>query len=791
MTSSRLRVVEVANGVAGSVTGRLLAGLGDDVVTFETSAGSALRRQAPFGADGVGLAFSALAAGKSGGVVPDDDTAAEVLHPYLADADVLVLGLTTGAAARLGLAADTLRARYPELVIVWITAFGRDGDLADLDGDSLLAEAYGGMATMIGVAGRRPLTLGGEQIATCAGVVGLLGVSAALIRRDQGHGGDLVDVVMSDVAAYADWKSDVGFHLTGRAPSRPSGAGGEWKMLHARDGWVGAIFQQQHWAAMVELIDHPVLRDPELANEAVRLERAQEWWPIVDDWAADRSAEAIYDEAQRLGLPFGWAVKASDLVASEQLRERGFIAPADGYDGTTPAVGSPARTSSEEWHGGPAPILGSASTAPAPWLPRSAAGDGRVDSRPQASEPLEGVVVLDFGTITAGAAATRILADLGATVVKVESVERPDTFRTWKMPEDTRIAREPGVPRQGSVYFPSNNVGKKAIAVDLKTEEGRALVRDLAARSDVFVENFRVGVASRLGIDEPTLRQVNPDLVYLSLSSQGQHGPESKNRSFGSTLDLLSGLASSTGYDEDRPMWSSSDVNWPDQLVSLVGAAFVLYWLAKGRTGLHLDVSQREAVSWTLATEIADFLVNEHDSEITGNRRQGAAPHDTYPALGDGWIAVSCRTDAERAGLAGCLGLPDLAEHGEAWWREHQDEVDRFLTEWSRGIPRDEAARRLRQHGVPAVPVMTAVDRAAQGGLRERLVQLPVEGAPVKGYPLRFQEYRLPVRTHAPAIGEDTVSVLRDIAGLDPDAIERLRQEGVVYIDALSTVAAP
>ena len=397
------------------------------------------------------------------------------------------------------------------------------------------------------------------------------------------------------------------------------------------------------------------------------------------------------------------------------------------------------------------------------------------------------MVVLDFGTITAGAAVTRLLADHGATVLKIEWLNRPDTFRSWKMPQAGSAGAQPGAARQDSPYFPSNNVGKLGVAIDLKTAGGQRLVRRLAARAHVLVENYRVGVTARLGIDEATLRAANPGLLYLSLSSQGQQGPEARNSSFGSTLDLLSGLASLTGYDGDRPIWSSSEVNYPDQLVSLVGAAFVVYCLRNRITGVSLDVSQREVVSWTLAAELADSLASGHDPVPAGNRRPGRAPHDTFPAAGpDEWLALSCGSDAERAALASCLAAPELAGHDAAWWDAHRTEAGAVIAGWTSKRPRDEAVTLLRDAGVAAVPVLNAADRAATPRFRERLVTFPTGGAPVKGFPLLFRDYQPPVHLTAPAIGEHTCDVLIRLGGLAPDELSRLEEQGVIFCSPIA-----
>lgn len=769
---TRLRVVEIAGGVAGAVCGRLFAGLGHDVVRCEPEGGDPLRRRPPLNAAGTGLEFVALNASKSAVAAGSGDDGARTVRRLLGLADVAILDLTPDAAAELGLTPDAVRRRRPRLVTVWITGFGRDTAYRDIPGDSLLAESYGGLATMIGEPDRRPLSLGGEQAAHCAGVTGFLGAMLALRRRDAGHGGDLVEVAMCDVVAYMDWKSDIVQSMTGRPPMRSGADPGDWRLVRARDGWVGFIFQQKHWPQVVELVGAPGLKDPLLADESVRQARAAEWWPIVEQWAAERSAEEIYREAQRLGLPFGWTPRASDLVRSPQLRHRGFIAPEPDPGGAAPAVGTPVHTAGLPWRSGTAPAA--ARRVPVTWTSRTPDASPEPGAAGDAA-PLSGIVVLDFGTITAGAAVTRLLADYGATVLKIEWTDRPDTFRSWKMPDPGDGSAPPASP-----YFPSNNVGKLGVAVDLKTPEGRRVVHRLARRSHVLVENFRVGVTRRLGIDAATIHGINPDLLYLSLSSQGQDGPEAGNSSYGSTLDLLSGLASVTGYEAGRPLWSSSDVNYPDQLVSLFGAAFLAYCVQQGIKGVHLDVSQREVVSWTLAADIADYLVNGHDAVPRGNRRPGRTPHDTYPCAVPGtWIAVSCFTDRHRDALASCV--TSLRGHDEAWWWSHEDLVDTEVTAWTRRRTRREALAELRAAGVPAVPVLDAADRRAEPGFAARRVVLPTARGPVKGLPMIFHGYTAEPDLTAPALGAHTRAVLRDLGGMPDDEIDDLEERGVVH----------
>ncbi|MGD9961390.1 CoA transferase [Nocardioides sp.] len=772
----RLRVVEIAGGVAGAACGRLFAGLGHEVVRLEPAGGDPLSRQGPLNEAGMSLAFVALQADKQRHDLTGSQQDVEAL---LDGADVVVVDNSLGGVG-IDLDLEGLRRGRRELVVVWISGFGLGEAYGDLPCDSFLAESYGGLATMIGDPSARPLSLGGEQTAHCSGIAGFLGAMVSLGRVDQGHGGDVVDVSMSDVAAYMDWKSDVGYAQTGVAPRRSGPEPGDWRLVRARDGWVGCIFQQEHWENVVALVGAPELADPDLSDPFVRAARADDWWPVIERWASELAAKEIYDAAQQLGLPFGWVCRTSDLVADEQLRSRGFLADPTSFTGDTPAVHGPVRAADLTWQSGVVGDLRPLTRPPARDIGRTRRGSGSAVSSSGAT-PLADVVVLDFGTITAGAAVTRLLADYGATVIKVESPTRPDSFRRWKTPVASFDSSMPGPT---SPFFASNNAGKLSLALDLKTDEGKRVIHELARRCHVVVENYRVGVTGRLGIDASTLGSINPELVYLSLSSQGQTGPDSAHSSYGSTLDLLSGLTGVTGYGPEQPRWSSSDVNYPDQLVAFFGAALVAYCL-QFRKGAYLDVSQREVVSWTLAGDVADFMLNGEVSQPRGNDRPGRTPHDAYPCSDeDTWIAIACWSDDQRHSLARLIGARSLVDRDEAWWRANSAEVDAQISGWTSARARDDAVAALRVAGVPAVPVLDAADRATMARFLERGVSTFDARGPLKGTPLRLLGYEPARSSEAPELGQHTRTILREFGGMSEEAIDRLEAMDVVMSSA-------
>jgi len=749
-SSARLRVVEIAQGIAGPALGKMLADWGHDVVKCEPPDGDWSRHVAPLGKDGVGLGFVERNAGKRSIALDfQQPDGLATLKRLLESADVLITDLGQDRACTLGLTRRALRLDYPGLIAVSLTQRGADKPHGRED--SLLAEAAGGLATMIGEPSQRPLSLGGHQAGFAGASAGFLGLGVALVGKSKSGLGEFIDVVLTDLCAFMDWKSDVVYADTAVVQRRSSPSSGKWRMLRARDGWVGVIYQPDQWSALVDMVGQGLSR-AELADVDYRARHPDEWWPVVAQWVAQRGKLEVYQSAQQRGLPFGYVADMRDLLACPQLRARGFLpADAEGIRPGVGVVGPLIRGVAPPRHEGRAPRLDEHRSAIlAESVPAAAA---RRSTRSRSSSPLEGILVLDFGTITAGAAAARHLADYGATVIKIESADRPDRFRHWKMATLPAGARNPAL-------FESNNAGKLGLGLDLKNESDRAALHALAARAHVVVENFSIGVPQRLGIDAKTLLRINPALVYLSLSSHGQQGPMAGHRSYGSTLDLLSGLASMTGYDADHPIWSSADVNYPDQIVALFGAAAVAMCLGTGKRGIHLDISQREVTAWTLAEWIADCAWHGTVQVPAGNQRAGAMPHEYYRCAGDsGWIAVSCHSDAQRRALARLLGDADLPGFdGEAAWLACAERVHASVQHWLSDKNPSQALAALRAAGVPCEAVLDARTRAADPGFVARQVFL--DGAQrLKGYPFRLSRFTPAPPAKAPRLGEHTGTV--------------------------------
>jgi crotonobetainyl-CoA:carnitine CoA-transferase CaiB-like acyl-CoA transferase len=379
------------------------------------------------------------------------------------------------------------------------------------------------------------------------------------------------------------------------------------------------------------------------------------------------------------------------------------------------------------------------------------------------SRPLDGCRIVDFGIITAGAATSALLADLGAEVIKVESPTYRDPFRAWSATDMSLLGGAAAPP-----FFRSNNRGKRGISIDLKQPAGREALLRLIAKSDVVLDNFRRGVLDRLGLDAATLRSANPAIILLSISSQGGDGPDARQASFGSTLEAVGGLAWITGYPDGPPVVSGRELNFPDQVVALFAAGTVLAaWLAREPTqkvtdGTSIDVVQRELTSFLMGER---FLAPHADAGTArlGNASPDHAVQDCFRAADDRWVAVSVDTEQLET-LAACIGgAPTPAA----------------LANWVVEETAQERADRLIEIGIAACVVQRGQDLPGSVPWSHAITRAP-DGALIKAMPFELDSVPFEMPRDAPAVGQDTAAVLRDIAGYGDAEIAALVAAGAI-----------
>src|SRR5215831_127981 len=391
--------------------------------------------------------------------------------------------------------------------------------------------------------------------------------------------------------------------------------------------------------------------------------------------------------------------------------------------------------------------------------------------------PLDGIAVLDLTRVLAGPYCTRLLADLGARVIKIE---RPGTG------DDQRrgyLQLEPGRPDQ-STYFTRVNAGKESVAIDMSRPEGQAVIRDLSRLADVVVENFMPGVVARLSCDYATLRAVKPDLVYCSISGFGQTGPWRSRPAFAHIVNAISGLMHLEQGDEPAPR--SSNLQAADVLAATHAATAILGALIRrGRTGkgAHLDVSMLEAL---IAADSVTYAAVLNGGEEYGNPRPGMI----VASIGDRFLAMQFTGSRELWPRLLTL-IPELAgdarfdtgEKRRASWRELRPIVESWLGRF-RTI--EDAVKTLSEARIPCAPVLRPAEVIAESHLAARRffpdVPHPARGAVrVTASPYHVDGQSLGPRGPAAyRVGEHTRSVLGDLLGYPAERIAGLLQAGVI-----------
>ena len=314
---------------------------------------------------------------------------------------------------------------------------------------------------------------------------------------------------------------------------------------------------------------------------------------------------------------------------------------------------------------------------------------------PEIPAPLTGTRVLDFTHVLAGPFCTRLLADLGADVVRVESSKHPD--HPWP---STYIS-----PDKRHASYLNTNRSKRSIAIDLKNAAGRELASGLAAVADVVIENFSAGVMERLKLDYPTLQNANPGLIYVSMSGYGHDGPRREWTSMNMNLQGYSGLMMVTGSETDPPTAISN--SWNDYIGGLHACFGILQALDKRSTsgkGARIDLSQFECSASMIGPLLLSAAVNKTPPLRRGNRSAVCAPQGVYRcADSDDWCAISVETDAQWKALLRAMGAEQWGSDSRfgnvAGRMRHHDEIDRRIEAWTKQFPDTEVERRLKSAG--------------------------------------------------------------------------------------------
>ncbi len=801
---------------------RMLGELGADIVRVEHRAGDDLRTRPPFlaGPDGReeegvewALAHLFFNAGKRSLALDLDRPAAwGVVARLLPAVDVVIGPLNVRPAGRSFFAA----LRDPERGGPgFVETVFRRGDPEHVATD-LIAMAAGGHVTLNGTAEEPPHYPAGQlayrQASITAAQAALALVGAARAGRPGGH----VELSLQEAVNFTTLQTANAnyWHWRREAPSRTQRISGSSAYL-SRDGkWTSFTVHPPNWFKFTEWVEQTIgdtsLRDPKWESMQYRADHGRDAAGVVRRLCAAIDQAELCREGQARGLLVMPINGLADLAVNEHLAARGFF-----HDVEDPVAGATLRLPrtpflSDKWASPPrrAPGLGehtgealaelgglSAAEIEALFADGIAAG-ARPDadappperrSRPPAAvrngvadprQPLAGVRIVDFTWAIAGTLCTRLLADLGADVIKVESDYRTDPIRY--------IGVQPGeeMSYDTNGQFNDVNVNKRAVTLNLNSAEGLAAARDLLATADVVTANYTPDRLDKWGIGYEGLRALNPRVILANMAVMGTFGPHKDWRSYGNGIVAMSGLAALTGFPGGVP--GGFGALHTDFTVPYYGAVMIMAaLLQRERTGegQSLELSQFESALHLLDTELVEYLNNGVAAPRLGNRSRRFVPHGLFPAAEDDtWVAIACRDDADWARLVETIGRPDLA--GIADRRAEEARIEEALSDWTRGRDHWTAAAVLQASGVPASPVETLQDlltrdAAMRADYREVDLEVGVT-AMVQEEPILWNGERLPLR-RAPKWGEHTMEVLQGELGFSDARIAALAADNALY----------
>jgi crotonobetainyl-CoA:carnitine CoA-transferase CaiB-like acyl-CoA transferase len=778
----RLRVVDLTTGIAGGYCAKLLGDVGADVLKLEPPGGDPLRRRSASGAavdvEAGAPLFQYLHSGHRSAVV-DVEAEADLVRSLAAGADLVLEDLVPGRAEALGLGPDALHAANPATTLVSLSPFGRGGPWSDRPANEWTLQAWCGSLDNRGIPGLPPVGIGGDVGDFMAGSAAATAAVAAWWAARTSGRGQHVDVstfeaMLLSFVSYQPIFAQFDDALNGRSIEIPS-------IEPAADGWVGfCTVTRQQWTDFTVLIERPDLgEDESLAHARGRMARHEEVRAAVAAWTTQRSVAEIVELASLFRIPVSPVGDGRTVTEMDQFVERhvyvehpgGFVQPRRPYrlgSFPDPAVRPSPRL---DEHG--AEIRAEVSAPPA----RAGAPETAVAPR-----PLEGVRVVAFVAFWAGPFVASYLAALGADVVKVESIQRPDGMRfAGGVKLDDPLMYEWSGVSHGA------NAGLRAVTLDLERPEGRDLALRLVAGADLVVDNFSPRVLDGFGLGEADLRSVRPDVVIGRMPAFGLDGPWRDRGGFAMTVEQASGLAWRTGRPEDQPLVPRGACDVLGAYHCVLGLLAAMEHRRLTGEGLLVEAPLVEAALNIAAEQTIEWTAHGVLIEREGNRSFKAAPQGVYPcAEEDRYVVLSVDTDAQWEGLRAAVGIEDdpALRTLEGRTAAH-DRIDEAIAAWLAPQQLWEAVDRLAAHGVPAAPTLDARRLNDLPQLRARGWFEPMEH-PVAGLveyvslPMTFSALPRPVyRRPAPTLGQHNDEVLAEL-GLDEAERQRLADERII-----------
>jgi crotonobetainyl-CoA:carnitine CoA-transferase CaiB-like acyl-CoA transferase len=795
-----LRIVELGSHDAVAYCGKQFADFGADVIKIEPVGGDpsrALGVQVDAGGKGESAHFAWLNTNKTS-ITADLVRPADIerVRALLQTADLLLDGRHPDEIKASALSHDALRKFDPGLGITAISWFGDSGPYRNYQPSEAVVRSLAGMVKLIGAVEGPPMLGRDGQCAVFAGLTAFIPSLAALYNRENGarlYRTNVYEALLQVSEFDTTFALESGFSRI-RSGINTFGRGYPTGTWETKDGILGiTVATPAQWTGFCQIIGKPELsREPKFSKGPDRFIHAAELRQIITPIMKTRTANEWFELGIEFRVPLAVVPNMRELLAQPFHRERkSFGSVQIGKAQFEGPVLPQTLLRTPPKPNGKAPFAGEHDGLALPSRARKAKGAIAAN----AALPLKGVRIVDLTMGWAGASATRQMADLGADVIKIESIQYPDWFRGG----DTRPPYHEEKTYEKTYWIQVMNRNKRGITLDLTSEEGRALLTRLLREANAVIDNYAADVLPRLGFNPTSMLKINPKLVIVTMPAFGMTGPWANARAYGSTLEQASGLPTVQGFEHDPP--SMSHNAYGDPIGGLNAATSLLLGLMHQKNtgeGQHVDLSQVQCVLPMAAPSIVEQSVTGTTGPRIGNRHPHFVPQGCFPAMGeDQWLTISVRSDDEWQALCQAMRRPDLAAdpqlktaHGR---RQHEDMIEAEIAKWTRIVRPDSAMTKLQAAGVPAgiakVPMDLAHDPHLMAVGHWQSVDRVFIGPhilPLNAYREGDATYPPQIRSLAPTLGRDNHEVLAEVLGLSAAELKALEEKEII-----GTVALP
>jgi crotonobetainyl-CoA:carnitine CoA-transferase CaiB-like acyl-CoA transferase len=741
-----MKIIDLVTGPLAPAT-RYLADLGASVTHIALEDYDPQTRE--------GLKLFAAHTGKQ--MLRLDPAAPEVALELIATADAVVIDSRSGSGALPPFQPEAIRARFPEALILTGSDFGQGNSCSQWQASDPVLHALTGELSRSGIRGLAPLLPPGELAIECAAAQFAWVILVALAQRLQGSSPDSFDFAMLDGAMHA---LDPGYGISGSAtlgrpakllsPSRPP-RGFMYPILPCRDGYVRiCLLSARQWRGMFDWMGRPdEFASPDFERVAFRY-KSTTLIPAIRAFFADQTKNELEAGARKHGVPLSALLDADEAITARHFAERRTFRKITAPDGSS--VTLPNGVIEIDRHRMVADPSASATTRPT------------MAKSTEPGLPLSGLKVLDLGVIVVGGEQSRLLADLGADVVKIESRAFPDGTRQTDL--------EIGM----SVSFAAGHRNKRSLGLNLRSAEGKALFERLVATADVVLTNFKPGTLESLGFGYEQLAAINPGIIVVESSAFGATGPWAGRMGYGPLVRAATGLTGQWRYPGDPEGFCDSVTIYPDHVggrVTAIGVLALLIDRARAGRGGLIQSAQSEIIlahqGWQIAARVAGMADPWKPQD---------APWGVFPCAGDdAWCVVTVRGDADWQALCGVV--PGLnAELDRANRLAAQPELEQRLCVWLAERSAEDAMATLQAAGVPAAQMLRVAELPDFASFAERKVFREVTH-PYLAEPFHTeacmalgQTLAAPRELAAPLAGEQTAEVMRDWLGLTPAEVD-------------------